>query len=63
MKTKLLIILPLLLAAAVVAVVCWPFDAYAATCSPTGLCKVCSNCSSCGHCAKQGGSCSVCRRR
>ncbi len=34
-----------------------------ATCSPTGTCNACKNCKYCKHCSKNGGSCSVCRKK
>ncbi len=37
----------------------------AASCTPLGqgTCHACKNCNSCKHCSKNGGTCSVCKRR
>jgi hypothetical protein len=37
-------------------------DALAAKCNPKGTCRACKNCNSCTNCAKNGGTCSVCRK-
>lgn len=35
---------------------------HAATCTGANPCNACRNCSSCKRCAKDGGTCSVCRK-
>lgn len=36
---------------------------YGRKCSPTGKCTACKNCTGCKNCAKDGGTCSICRKR
>jgi len=55
----------LLVALVAVALVASGDGVSAATCKPLaqGTCNACTKCNSCKHCSKNGGTCSVCKKR